>query len=141
MSDRFERCGTHGVRNCLVCHPVVSKVAGKMVAVATQIPGVPNFPAASEVPVESPIADIQSKSPIADIPPNILMVSTPDSHEEKVMAAAERYTKACSAHMQTQRDVARLKEQLESTKQGEVKAHEERVASQKALAELVGSPA
>lgn len=56
MSDRFDRCKEHQVRNCLVCHPItraakVQNTATQTAAVAqvnAALPDVPVFPSGSE---------------------------------------------------------------------------------------------
>jgi hypothetical protein len=133
MSSR-QRCTDHCVTGCLICFPVARKTS------PGTLPEVPSFPAADDISsnpvmdkqdfVEKYIAPIQLIERPSDIATTIVPMSP-------LVDAAVRFTNACNVHVQAQRDVARLKEQLAAAQAHEEKMHAERIQAQGEMALLV----
>lgn len=119
---RFERCGDHQVRNCLVCHPIAKPMK------VSEIPAVPDFPNDGQ-------PDAEPKNVLIPGPVVIAEVESP------LVSAAVRYTQACNVHAKAQREVSRLKEQLDAAKINETNAHADRVRAQEEMAKLVAAEA
>lgn len=91
-----QRCTDHGVTDCIVCFPHVPlKFLGDM----QKTPDFPNAGEIMETPKEKMIESIN--------PPD-----RPSPSDPPLIAAAIRLTKAGEEHIQAQKDVARMKEQL-----------------------------
>lgn len=130
--NRFERCVEHQVRNCLVCHPIAK--AKKVVEIAVEIPEVPEFPndgKPEDVVIEGQRLEV-ARAAVADISSQL---------DSPLVAAAMRYTQACNIHAKAQREVARLKEELDAAKENETNAHLDRIKAQEEMAKLVAAEA
>jgi hypothetical protein len=129
-NERSERCTNHGVRGCFVCNPLPKTLKQNEIT----FPPVPEFPNDEALPV---VDSLVSPKIAADQPQTTL---EPGSHEEKVVLASRKYADACTEHMKSQREVAKLREDLHVASGLQEKAAKEREAARRELQELLVVP-
>ncbi len=123
-ATRFERCGDHGVRNCLVCHPIAKASLPKSTGepIIFSAPEIPEFPNDGKPETENVLL------------PGPVVIATESS---PIVSAAVRYTQACKDHAQAQVNVADIKQRLVSAQAYEDSMRQTRIAAQEEMAKLV----
>jgi hypothetical protein len=128
-NERSERCTNHGVRGCFVCYPLPKTLKQNEIT----FPPVPDFPN------DEGLSSVNSL--VSPNPKIVLQTSLePGSHEEKVVSSSRKYADAYIEHMKSQREVAKLREDLNVALGLQDKAAKEREAARTELQELLAVP-